>query len=202
MTPSDTRRSRRPCDDVEAATLAATGLPRCPDHLPDVLCPLPRRIETGACIGCFPARAAFPVTLAGRHPRLHFRGLLRLHSRYGPSGRSTAQGGLCHEASARLLHPTARQLPELPITLWVAPSSTGHPRLFEAHSVSPGWAERVCEIGSASVAKQAARCPHASFFHATWNFTGRRLLLPHIAEDAVALPDARPSHALAYRRRP
>ena len=135
MTPSDTRRSRRPCDDVEAATLAATGLPRCPDHLPDVLCPLPRRIETGACIGCFPARAAFPVTLAGRHPRLHFRGLLRLHSRYGPSGRSTAQGGLCHEASARLLHPTARQLPELPITLWVAPSSTGHPRLFEAHSV-------------------------------------------------------------------
>src|SRR5882672_145745 len=30
---------------VEAATLAATGLPRCPDHLPDVPCPLPRRIE-------------------------------------------------------------------------------------------------------------------------------------------------------------
>jgi hypothetical protein len=134
MTPSDTRRSRRPCVDVEAATLAATGLPRYPDHLPDVLCPLPRRIETGACIGCFPARAAFPVSLAGRHPRIHFRGLLRLHSRYGPSGCSTAQGGLCHEASARLLHPTARQLPELPTTFWVDPSSTGHPRLFEAHS--------------------------------------------------------------------
>ena len=48
-----------------------------------------------------PSRAAFPVTLAGRHPRLHFRGLLRLHSRYGPSGCSTAQGGLCHEASTR-----------------------------------------------------------------------------------------------------
>ena len=137
MTPSDARRGRRPCDGVEAATLAASGLPRCPDHLPDVLCLLPRRIETGACIGCFPARAAFPVSLAGRHPRLHFRGLLRLHSRYGPSGCSAAQGGLCHEASARLLHPTARQLPELPITLWVDPSSTGHPRLSR-RTAKPG----------------------------------------------------------------
>jgi hypothetical protein len=30
---------------VEVATLAAMGLPRFTDHLPDVLCPLPRRIE-------------------------------------------------------------------------------------------------------------------------------------------------------------
>jgi hypothetical protein len=147
MTPSDTRRSRCPRGNVEAATLAATGLPRCPDHLPDVLCPLPRRIKTGACIGCFPAHTAFPVSLAGRHPRLHFRGLLRLHSRYGPSGCSTAQGGFCHEASARLLHPTARQLPELPITLWMVPSSTGDPRLFEAHSDI-----RVCLVCSPHVA--------------------------------------------------
>jgi hypothetical protein len=28
---------------VEVATPAATGLPRCPNHLPDVPCPLPRR---------------------------------------------------------------------------------------------------------------------------------------------------------------
>src|SRR5215469_6631106 len=34
------------------------------------------------------------------------RGLLRLHSRYGPSDCSTAQGGLCHEASTRIVaHP-------------------------------------------------------------------------------------------------
>jgi hypothetical protein len=143
MTPSDTRRSRCPCDSVEVATLAATGLPRCPDHLPDVLCPIPRRIETGACIGCFPARAAFPVSPAGRHPRLHFRGLLRLHTRYGPSGCSAAQGGLCHEASARLLNPTARQLPELPITLWVVPSSTGDPRLFRGTRRHPGAVSRL-----------------------------------------------------------
>ncbi len=52
-----------------------------------------------------PSRAAFPVSQAGRHPRLHFRGLLRLHSNYGPLDRSTAQGGLCHRAS---IHPVTR----------------------------------------------------------------------------------------------
>ena len=75
------------------------GLPRYPHHLSGVPCPLPRRIKTGACVDCFPAHAAFPVMPAGRHPHLYFRGLLRLHSRYGPSDCSTAQGGLCHEAS-------------------------------------------------------------------------------------------------------
>jgi hypothetical protein len=48
-----------------------------------------------------PSRAAFPVTAAGRHPHLRFRDLLRLHSRYGPLDCSTAQGGLCHEASVQ-----------------------------------------------------------------------------------------------------
>ncbi len=52
-----------------------------------------------------PSRAAFPGSQAGRHPRLHFRGLLRLHSNYGPLDRSTAQGGLCHRAS---IHPVTR----------------------------------------------------------------------------------------------
>ena len=52
-----------------------------------------------------PSRAAFPLSREGRHPRLHFRGLLRLHSNYGPLDRSTAQGGLCHRAS---VHPVTR----------------------------------------------------------------------------------------------
>jgi hypothetical protein len=47
------------------------------------------------------SRAAFPESQPGRHPRGHFRGLLRLHSRYGPLDRATAQGGLCRKASAR-----------------------------------------------------------------------------------------------------
>ncbi len=59
-----------------------------------------------------PSRAAFPGSQAGRHPRLHFRGLLRLHSNYGPLDRSTAQGGLCHRAS---IHPVTR-INRLPAT--------------------------------------------------------------------------------------
>ena len=82
-----------------------TGLPRLPAS------PFRRAVPTtpadrlGALVDCFPTRAAFPVLQAGRHPRLYFRGLLRLYSRYGPSDCSTAQGGLRHEASAR---PVAR----------------------------------------------------------------------------------------------
>src|SRR5438552_11183380 len=72
--------------------------PDYPYHPSNVLCP-----HTPADVGvdCFPVHAAFPVTQAGRRPHLHFRGLLRLYSRYGPLDCSTAQGGLCHEASTR-----------------------------------------------------------------------------------------------------
>ncbi len=72
-----------------------------PHCLASVLCPLPRRIGTGACVR-LPSlfRAAFPVTQAGRHPHRYFRGLFRLYSRYGPLARSAAQGGLCHKAPA------------------------------------------------------------------------------------------------------
>ncbi len=83
-----------------------------------------------------PSRAAFPGSQAGRHPRLHFRGLLRLHSNYGPLDRSTAQGGLCHRAS---IHPVTRTN-RLPATrsnrpVWVVPSSTSDTRLLGARGV-------------------------------------------------------------------
>ena len=47
-----------------------------------------------------PSRA-FPELGAGRRPRFRFRGLLGVHTSYGLPDRSTAQGGLCHEASVR-----------------------------------------------------------------------------------------------------
>ena len=51
--------------------------------------------RTAALVGYFPIPAAFPVFQAGRRPRLHFRGLLRIHSRYGLHARSPAfQRGL------------------------------------------------------------------------------------------------------------
>ena len=78
-----------------------TGLPRLPEPPFQRAVPTTPADRMGAGVDCFPIHAAFPVIQAGRHPHHHFRGLLRLHSRYGPSDRSTAQGGLCHEASAR-----------------------------------------------------------------------------------------------------
>ena len=58
-----------------------------------------------------PDRAAFPELRAGRRPQPPFRGLLRLHSRYGPSIRSAAQGDVCRRASILpVARPTACQL--------------------------------------------------------------------------------------------
>ena len=73
--------------------------PDYPNHLSDVPCPLPHR--AGARVDFFPAHAAFPKWPEGRNPHCHFRGLLRLHSRYGPSDRSVTQGDLCHGAPAQ-----------------------------------------------------------------------------------------------------
>jgi hypothetical protein len=63
---------------------------------------LPRWIQP-VLIGFFPVHAAFPEFQAGRHPQLHFRGLLKVHSRYGLQDRSPAYRGLCHGAPLRPL---------------------------------------------------------------------------------------------------
>src|SRR5262249_48850761 len=70
-------------------------LPVMPSRRAVPITPVGRR---GALVGYFPLRAAFPVLCAGRRPQLHFRGVLRVYSRYSPPLRSTAQGGLCREA--------------------------------------------------------------------------------------------------------
>ena len=101
MALSDSRPTRRLCDVWGCQPQSRRVSPDDPHHPSNVPCPVPRRIETGACVDCFPAHTAFPVSQAGRHPHLHFRGLLRLHARYGPLDCSTAQGGLCHEAPAQ-----------------------------------------------------------------------------------------------------
>ena len=54
-------------------------------------------------VGSFPARAAFPVFQAGRHPHRHFRGLLKLHSRYGLHSCSPTIRGLYREAPSWLV---------------------------------------------------------------------------------------------------
>jgi len=106
MTLSDARRCRRPTTSLRPLPSPTAGLHRLPAPPSQRAVPTTPADQMGACVDCFPIHAAFPVIRAGRRPQLHFRGLLRLHSRYGPLDCSTAQGGLCHEASTK---PVARQ---------------------------------------------------------------------------------------------
>ena len=86
--------------DVEAATLALDGSPPITRTTFRRAVPTTPADRAGAYVDCFPAHAAFPKWPEGRHPHCHFRGLLRLHTCYGPPDRSAAQGDLCHEAPA------------------------------------------------------------------------------------------------------
>ena len=85
--------------------LASVGCDPLPDGSPTLPASLFRRAvpttpadRSGLHRLC-PQPHGLPASLGGRRPRLHFRGLLRLHSRYSPPDRSAAHGGLCHEAS-------------------------------------------------------------------------------------------------------
>jgi hypothetical protein len=116
---------------LELRAPTETGLPRLlvpPAQRAELTTPTDR---AGACVDCFPVRTAFPVIQAGRHPHLHFRGLLKLHSRYGPLDCSTAQRLPLSRRlrPSRLPNRAARQLPDQSTTLWMEPSSTGDTRL-------------------------------------------------------------------------
>jgi len=96
---------RLPSEPPPVATLRPLpspmmGLPRLPEPPFRRAVPTTPADQAGARVDCFPARAAFPKWQEGRHPHCHFRGLLRLHTCYGPPDRSAAQGDLCHEAPA------------------------------------------------------------------------------------------------------
>ena len=99
---SDSRPARRARHGVGGATSGRNGPPPITrTTFPTCRAQYPGGSERVPMSVASPFHAAFPVSQAGRHPRFHFRGLLRLHSRYGLLDRSTAQGGLCHEASRR-----------------------------------------------------------------------------------------------------
>ena len=112
---------------------ASPGLPRCACH------PSPRATPTtpvdhdGCACRLLPHHAAaFPVTQAGRRPRLPFRGLLRIHSRCGP--RVCSKGLLpsfVPEASSGWIAPTRRSgsYRGVPTTPLAELSSAGHQRL-------------------------------------------------------------------------
>lgn len=67
---------------------------------PRTCSPESRTSPAGAHVGGFPVGATFPVSQAGRRPRLHSRGLLELHSRYGLQGCSANRSGFGHKVPA------------------------------------------------------------------------------------------------------
>jgi hypothetical protein len=110
-----------------------TGLPRLPEPPFRRAVPTTPADQAGAHVDCFPARAAFPKWQEGRHPHCHFRGLLRLHSRYGPL-RPTGSLSRPKATFVTRLQPfrlpgrAARQLPDQSTTLRVESSSTDDSR--------------------------------------------------------------------------
>ncbi len=130
MTLSDSRPGRRLEATLRPLPSPLTGLPDCPNHLSDVPCPLPRRIER--------------VLVSIASPLLQ----------PSPNGRRVgirivtfeACSGFTHVTARRIAQPpnatlvtrlrpfrlpgrAARQLPDQSTTLRVEPSSTGDPRL-------------------------------------------------------------------------
>ena len=157
MTLSDSRRGRRPTATLRPLPSPARVSPDYPHHLSDVPCPLPRRTETGASVDCFPAVRPSPKSRRVGIRNCHFRGLLRLHSRYGPPDRSAAQGGLCREASTRPVTRPSRSPATGPIDNYpggtflhmvIAPSGrTGVPWRRSCWRCAPGlahWRRRFC----------------------------------------------------------
>src|SRR3954453_15996658 len=108
MTLSDSRQSRRLSATLRPLPSLSTGLPRLLGSPFRRAVPTTPADQAGAHVDCFPAHAAFPKWQEGRHPHCHFRGLLRLHTRYGPPDRSAAQGNLYHEAPALPVTRTSR----------------------------------------------------------------------------------------------
>jgi len=92
-----------PFGNVEAVTSSVPDLPQ----LPRLPCPHAVLTTPVESIRCFRRSsrfiAAFPEFVAGRLPHHYFRGLLKLHSRYGLRTCSLAFRELCHEASASIL---------------------------------------------------------------------------------------------------
>src|SRR5262245_35755875 len=87
---SDSRHDRRLKATLRPLPSPVTGLPRLPEPPFQRAVPTTPADRAGARVDCFPAHAAFPKWQEGRHPHCHFRGLLRLHSRYGPPDCSAA----------------------------------------------------------------------------------------------------------------
>src|SRR3954470_8856225 len=135
VTLSDTHPDRRLTATLRPRPSPMMGLPRLPGSPSRHAAPTTPMDRNGCTCRLLPhPTRAFPGIQAGRRPSLHFRGLLRLHSRCGLPDCSTAQ----RRPWSRGFDPAGCpavplvSYQSLPTTLWVAPPSTGEPRLWGA----------------------------------------------------------------------
>ena len=138
MTLSDSRQCRRLQATLRPLPSHMTGLPRLPEPPFRRAEPTTPADRAGARVDYFPAHAAFPHASEGRHPHCHFRGLLGLHTRFGPSDRSAAQRRPLSRGSDpfRLPGRAARQLPDQSTTFRMESSSTDGSRLRGARGTA------------------------------------------------------------------
>ena len=116
----------------------ATGLPRCSNHHAYVLCPLPRRIGTDACVDCFPIPRGLPQNSGWVTIRIVLfeacSGFTRVTARtLAQPPKAAFVTGLRRD---QLPGHAARQLPAQSTTRWVEPSSTGVSRLRGAPEIT------------------------------------------------------------------
>src|ERR1700693_725786 len=108
----------------------STGLPDYPNHLSDVPCPLPRRIERGRVSIASPLIQPSPN---GRRGGIRIVTFEACSDFTHVTGRRTAQppkaAFVTRLQPCRLPGRTARQLPDQSTTLWVESSATSDPRL-------------------------------------------------------------------------
>jgi hypothetical protein len=91
MTLSDPRQHRRPAATSRPLPSCQTDIPQLPGSPFEHAVPITPMDRDGCVCRLLPhPTRALPVIQAGRRPSLHFRGLLRLHSRYGLLDCSTA----------------------------------------------------------------------------------------------------------------
>jgi|tagenome__1003787_1003787.scaffolds.fasta_scaffold20976022_7 hypothetical protein len=84
MTLSDSRADRRLTAPLRPQPSPNTGLPQLPDSPFEHAVPITPMDRNGCVCRLLPhPTRAFPESQAARRPSLHFRGMLRLHSRYG-----------------------------------------------------------------------------------------------------------------------
>ena len=164
MSPSDSHRSRHP-KSASRPRPSLRWVSRFTDHLPDVPCPLPRRIEWVHMSITSPSVRPSPITWRVGIRDVTFEACSGFTSCYGPPGCSTTQGGLCHEASIRpVTQPNRSSVPDLSTIIWVNSSSTGYPCLFGAHKLSgdkppstPGKAPRANLTRSNPIVRAATK---------------------------------------------